>query len=228
MKLLSTAAALATFALVAQAGTASAQTVAVSTNVGVTSDYVYRGFSQTDEGPALQAGVDLNIGDNVYVGTWASNVDFGDGTDAEIDVYGGTRWEAVGFNFDVGVVGYFYAPGANSSYDYVEFKAAASRAVGPVTAGAAVYYSPDFFGVDDSAAYVEANAAITPIANLTLSAAVGKQFLDVSDDYVTWNAGGVYAFAGTPLALDLRYHDTDVSHVASAGGRVVATLKATF
>lgn len=225
---LTTACAAAALALgLAAASTASAQDVDVSFNAAVTSDYVYRGFSQTAEDPAVQAGVDVTIG-SFYAGAWASNVDFGDNTDAEIDVYGGVRWEAAGFSWDAGAIFYTYAPGANGDYDFIELKAAVSRAFGPVTAGAAVYFSPDFYGVDDEATYVEANAAYSPLENLTLSAAVGKQWLNVSDDYTTWNVGATYAIPNTPVALDLRYHDTDVDNVATADGRVVGTIKVAF
>lgn len=232
MKMLLTCAAAAALAVLASASTASAQDATVSVNVAVTSDYVFRGFSQTNEDPAVQAGFDITKG-SFYVGAWASNVDFGDDTKAEVDVYGGYRTELAGFAVDVGLVGYGYVDSPDGAHaPYYEGKAAISRAFGPVTAGAAVYYSPDFFGPaeDDAATYVELNAAYTPITNLTLSAAVGEQFVEPSygDDYATWNAGGTYAFAGTPLALDVRYFDTDVDNVAIADGRVVATLKAVF
>ncbi len=223
----------AALALLTSAGAASAQDATISYNIGVTSDYVFRGFSQTDENPAVQGGIDATFGPGFYAGVWASNVDFLDDTDAEIDIYGGYRTEAAGFAVDLGVVGYTYAgaPGG-ADYNYVEFKAAASRAIGPVTAGAAVYYSPDFFGVaDESATYAELNAAYTtPITGLSVSGAIGEQWLDVSDDYATWNLGATYAFAGTPLALDIRYSDTDVDSPAipASDGRVFATLKATF
>lgn len=223
------AAAALALGLSAAASAASAQDVDVSFNAAVTSDYIFRGFSQTNEEAALQGGVDVTIG-SFYAGAWASNVDFGDNTEAEIDVYGGFRGEAAGFAWDGGIVFYGYAPGANSDYDYVELKAAASRAIGPITAGAAIYFSPDFFGVDDEATYVEVNASWSPIENLTVSSALGQQWLNVSDDYVTWNLGATYAFAGTPLAVDLRYHDTDVDNPAIpiSDGRIVATLKAAF
>src|SRR5690606_5821342 len=143
-------------------GTGSAQALTkpeVAFNVGVVSDYVFRGASQTDGGAALQGGVDADWG-GLYLGSWASNVDFGDDTDAEIDRYGGYRTEAAGYVLDFGAGGYFYVnePGG-SDYNYVEFKAVASRAIGPATLGAAVYHSFDYFGVDDEATYVEANAA---------------------------------------------------------------------
>ena len=216
----------AALAVATLAGTASAQDAQVAFNVVGTSDYVFRGFSQTGEDPALQGGVDLTIG-SVYLGAWASNVDFGDSTDAEIDVYGGYRWEAAGVAWDVGVVGYFYAPGANSDYDYIEIKAAGSRAIGPVTVGAAVFFSPDFFGVDDEATYLEGNAAFTPADKWTVSGALGKQWLSTSDDYTTWNAGVAYAITEN-VAVDLRYHDTDVDNLGIASDRVVGTVKLLF
>jgi len=228
---LTTACAAAALALGLSAGAtaASAQDVDVAFNAAITSDYVFRGFSQTDEGPAIQGGVDFTFG-SIYAGAWASNVDFGDNTDVEVDVYGGVRGETGGFAWDTGLVVYGYLPGANSSYDFVEFKAAASRAFGPVTAGAAIFFSPDFFGADKEATYLEVNAAWTPIENVSVSGALGQQWLSVSDNYVAWNLGAAYSFPGTPVALDLRYHDTDVNtpSTAIADGRIVATIKAAF
>lgn len=217
----------AAMAVLLTAGAASAQeTPEVAWNLGVTSDYVFRGYSQTSEDPAVFGGVDLTIG-GFYAGAWASNVDFGDDTDAEIDLYGGYRSEIAGFAVDIGGVGYFYASQpAGADYDYAELKAAASRAIGPVTLGAAVYWSPDFFGVDDEATYVEANVAVSPAPKWTVSGAVGHQSLDVNDDYATWNAGVGYALTDH-VAIDARYFDTDVDGPLS-DERVVATLKFLF
>lgn len=216
------AAALATFV----PGSAAAQEVEIAYNVSVTSDYVYRGFSQTDESPAVQGGVDLTAG-SWYAGVWASNVDFGDGTDAEIDFYGGFRNELEGFDIDLGVIVYTYVDAPNGAdYNFVELAASASRAIGPVTAGLAFNYSPDFFGADSEAFYTEANVAFEVAPSWTVSGAVGKQVLDVTADYTTWNAGVTWAFTET-LGLDVRYHDTDVDGPLS-DGRVVASLTAAF
>ena len=221
MKLFGTAAAAAlALWLTGLAAPASAQDAKVAFNVGVTSDYVFRGYSQTNEDPAIQGGVDLTAG-SFYAGAWASNVDFGDDTDAEVDVYGGYRTEAAGFALDFGVIGYLYA-------GEPEFKAAASRAVGPATFGAAVYYSPDFFGAaDKEATYAEVNAAFSPADKWTISGAVGQQWLDVSDDYLTWNAGIGYALTEN-LSADARYYDTDVDGVPVAEDRFVVGLKLTY
>lgn len=226
MRLFSACAAAAVLACTASV--ASAQEVEVAYNAAITSDYVFRGYTQTGEDPALQAAVDLTAG-SFYAGAWISNVDFGDDTDAEIDLYGGFRGEASGFAYDVGVVGYLYAGAPDGAdYDYVELKLAASRAVGPATVGAAVYFSPDFFGLDEEATYAEVNAAFTPADKWTVSGAVGKQWLDVNADYVTWNAGAAYAFTDN-LVLDVRYHDTDVPNGGPlADERIVGTIKVLF
>ncbi|RZJ98155.1 MAG: hypothetical protein EON88_01330 [Brevundimonas sp.] len=226
MKLAFASAAVAA-ALLATAGAAHAQTPDVAWNVAVTSDYVFRGFSQTDEDPAIQGGVDLTFESGFYAGAWASNVEFGDDTDAEVDVYGGYRTEAGGFAVDVGVIGYLYVnePSA-ADYSYVEFKAAASRAFGPVTLGAAVYFSPDFFGIDEEATYIEANGSFTPAPKWTVSGAVGLQTLDINEDYTTWNAGVAYAITDN-IVIDGRYHGADVDGPLS-DDRAVATLKFLF
>lgn len=203
----------------------------IAWNVAAASDYVFRGVSQTEEEPALSGGVDLTAG-SFYAGGWASNVSFpgDDDTNAEFDLYGGFRPEVGGWNLDLGVVGYFYAGQPDGAdYDYVELKAAASRAVGPATVGAAVYWSPDFFGAaEDEATYVEANAAFAPGDRWTVSGAVGRQFVSSDFDYTTWNVGAAYALTDN-LAVDVRYHDTDEHEFGDIyGARAVASLKAVF
>ena len=211
---------------------AKAQTVSApnwSANVAVSSDYVFRGVSQTREKPAVSAGVDL-MRNGIYAGGWASNVDFGDKTNAEVDLYAGYRPEVAGYALDFGVVGYLYPGQPNGAdYDYVELKAAASRAIGPATVGAAVYYSHDFFGAaEDQATYAEVNGAVRPADKWTVSGAVGRQWVSSDLDYMTWNLVAAYQLTDN-LAVDLRYHDTDQHDFGDGyGARAAATLKATF
>lgn len=199
--------------LTLSAGAASAQDAAqkpftLSYNVGVASDYVFRGVSQTQEDPQVFGGVDLAAG-KFYAGTWASNVDFGDKTDAEIDLYAGYKPTLGAASLDFGVIYYGYA-GAPKGADYgnVEFKAAGSIPAGKGALGAAVFYSPDSFGAADEAVYYELNGSYPVIDKLSVSAAVGRQTYKGSGDYTTWNVGAAYALNST-LTLDLRYHDTD-------------------
>ena len=89
-------------------------------NVGVVSDYRFRGISQTNFNPALQLGVDFAHKSGFYLGAFGSNVnwvkDFNGATKGgyEIDLYGGFKGSfATDFGFDVGLITYIY-PGNNS------------------------------------------------------------------------------------------------------------------
>lgn len=223
----------ATAASLALGGTAMAQddmTPSFSFNVGAASDYVFRGASQTDEDPQVFAGADVSAG-SFYAGVWASNVDFLDSTDAEVDVYAGFKPTVGAVSLDLGAIyyGYVNAP-SGSDYAYWEFKAAGSVAAGPATVGLAAYYSPDFFGAVDEALYYEVNAAM-PLgeSKFSVSGALGRQELEGPGDYTTWNLGVGYAVTDN-LGLDLRYHDS--SDTGSFGPyyepRVVIGVKATF
>lgn len=200
----------------------------VSFNVGVATDYVFRGVSQTDEDPQVFGGVDATAG-QFYVGAWASNVDYGDGTDLEYDLYAGytPTIGAVSLDFGVYFFGYVDAP-TGADYDYVELQATASLPLGPATLGAGVYHAPDSYGGVDHSTYVEVNGAYSPRDNISFSTALGRQTFDGPGDYTTWNIGVGYRLTET-LGLDLRYHDTDRHRFGETyGSRVAASLTATF
>lgn len=214
-------------------GSAMAQDFAVTGNVAIVSDYVFRGVSQTLEDPAIQGGVDVTSGP-FYAGLWASNVDFGTTTDAEVDAYVGVKPELGGFTFDLAAIYYGYID-SPSGFDeaYWEFKGAASRAFGPLTVGGALYYSPEFYGESGETLYYEANAAYAINDAWSVSGAVGQQTFDESiyEDYTTWNLGVSWAFA-PHLTADLRYHDTEEDYKDLVGdlaeSRVVVGIKAVF
>lgn len=94
----------------------------LSYNVGVASDYRFRGIAQTSFNPALQAGVDFAHKSGFYLGAWGSNIswikDYVGAADGalEIDLYGGYKGEiSKDFTFDVGVIGYQY-PGNTAGH----------------------------------------------------------------------------------------------------------------
>jgi uncharacterized protein (TIGR02001 family) len=105
-------------AALAFSGAAFAQTKApepdytLSYNVGLVTDYRYRGISQSRLKPALQGGVDYVRKSGLYIGTWASTIrwikDAGGDAPLEIDVYGGYKGEAGPIAYDVGVLRYQY------------------------------------------------------------------------------------------------------------------------
>ena len=88
-------------------------------NVGVVSDYLFRGISQTHGNPALQGGVDYAFSNGLYVGAWASNISWvkdwvGSGS-TEIDVYGGYKGAITAdLGYDIGYITYNY-PGHGSA-----------------------------------------------------------------------------------------------------------------
>jgi uncharacterized protein (TIGR02001 family) len=222
---------LAAAATISMGGAAFAQDdtgPSVSFNVGAASDYVFRGVSQTDENPQIFGGVDVTMG-QLYAGVWASNVDFNDTTDAEIDVYAGFKPTLGAVSLDLAAIyyGYIDAP-SGSDYGYAELKAAGSVPVGKGSLGAAVYYSPDFFGSIDDAIYYEVNGSVGLMDKVSASAALGRQEVEGFGDYTTWNIGVGYAF-NDHIGIDLRYHDTDKHEFGKLyDSRAVVSLKATF
>src|SRR5690242_10077985 len=63
--------------------------------VGVTSDYRYQGVSNSDGEPALQANIHWWRPDGLYLGLFATQVDFNDPGDTsyELDLYGGKNFD---------------------------------------------------------------------------------------------------------------------------------------
>jgi uncharacterized protein (TIGR02001 family) len=203
----------------------------VSFNVGVASDYMFRGYSQTDSNPQIYGGADLGIG-IFYAGTWLSNVDFGDSTSMEYDLYAGFKPTLGPVALDIGIFRYGYTnqeDGAN--LDYWEGKLGASVAAGKGTVGAAVFHTTDNFGQTGQATYVELNGSMPVSEKFSVSGAVGHQALDGTGDYETWNLGLGYAINDT-FGIDVRYWDTNVEKADDPGkltsGRLVMGLKAAF
>lgn len=226
---LSLAAAVASLALGSAAHAQEASAVDFSFNVGAASDYVFRGVSQTNEDPQIFGGVDAAFGKG-YAGVWASNVDFGDGTDFEYDLYVGFKPTVGAATLDLAVIYYGYGgmpSGAN--WDYWEGKAAISVPAGPMTLGAAVYYSPEFTGKTGDAWYKEVNAAFSiPETKFSVSGALGHQAIAQAGDYTTWNLGAGFAVSDN-VSFDVRYWDTDASAFGKIyDSRFVASVKLVF
>jgi uncharacterized protein (TIGR02001 family) len=86
-------------------------------NVGLYSQYVFRGLTQTAYKPAIQGGMDYSHSSGLYAGTWASNIswleDSGnfDKSSLEWDIYGGYRstFGDSGIGYDIGLLNYVYA-----------------------------------------------------------------------------------------------------------------------
>ena len=130
----------------AAALTASIAQAGVTANIGVTSNYLWRGLTQTDDRPAIQGGIDYAHDSGFYVGTWTSNVDFGT-TGFELDLYGGWGGEFGGFSLDLGYIQYMYpAQNRTEAADFGEIYG--NLGWGPLSTG--IYYTVFSQDFDDA------------------------------------------------------------------------------
>ena len=88
--------------------------IGVSANMAMTSNYVWRGMTQTQNSPAIQGGIDLDY-DGFYLGIWGSNVNFGGDASLEADLYAGYAGELEGIGFDIGAIQYMYPNDTDAS-----------------------------------------------------------------------------------------------------------------
>jgi len=87
----------------------------VEANIGATSNYLWRGVSQTSDGAAVSGGLDWSNDDGFYAGTWVSNVTWTPTAGYELDVYGGYGGSAGDISYDVGYIAYLYPVGDQES-----------------------------------------------------------------------------------------------------------------
>ena len=118
--------ALAAPSFVFAADAAPASDFTASYNVGLFSQYIFRGLTQTNNKPALQGGFDVSHKSGLYIGGWSSNVSwlrdngssslYNTGGSLEIDLYGGFKTELgkTGLGIDLGALQYYY-PGAHNT-----------------------------------------------------------------------------------------------------------------
>ena len=98
----------------------------------VTSNYISRGITQSDNKPAFQAYMEATYG-IVYAGVWGSTVDFGDDNKAEFDLSAGIRPEFGKLSLDIGYVRYLYSADGDccgEAYVKADFAATDSFTVG--------------------------------------------------------------------------------------------------
>jgi hypothetical protein len=101
-------------AIVLFSTTTALQSAEFESNVAIANDYVWRGMTQTSEEPAISGGFDIAGESGLYFGTWASNVEFGDGAALELDWYAGYANELDnGLSYDIGYLAFTY-PGEDS------------------------------------------------------------------------------------------------------------------
>jgi uncharacterized protein (TIGR02001 family) len=154
----------------------------LSYNLGLYSNYIFRGISLSDDGPAVQGGIDLAHSSGFFLGTWFSNIEknVSAGNHYEVDLYGGYGYTFEnGFGITVSGLYYAYPEGKQQgiSQTFNTFEAALALSY----AGFTYTYSnalTDYYGAPDSknAEYHELKyGTALPIGGLNFSTKVGYQ-----------------------------------------------------
>lgn len=234
------------FSLAVALGLAStAHATDFSSNFEVSSDYRFRGVSQTKVGPEVAGGFDVsdkNTG--VYAGTWLSNVSSGyytNGSGIETDLYVGVKKELVkGLTLDVGSYNDLYARASNDGVSYNTSELYVGASYGPLTVKGS-HSLTNYFGISNTHTthYVTADVS-QPVGAFTLIAHAGHTYVAHHNnyDYTDLNAGVAYNLPKGFVVTALYYTNTGVGSGAKAyntedghklyGDNVVVSLKKTF
>jgi uncharacterized protein (TIGR02001 family) len=192
-------------ALLATSSAAFAQTAPaapeVTYNVGVVSQYRYRGIAQTKGDAALQGGVDYANANGFYLGAWGSTIKWikdaansaGQTTGSvELDVYGGYKFEAAGLGFDVGYLRYQYVGNT--------LKASTSSAGPYVNANTDEVYGAATYGVTT----LKYSYAVSDLFGYTNSN--GSSYWDLS---ATFDLGNGYSLVPHAGRQAVKNHDVN-------------------
>ncbi len=188
-------------------------------NVGVVSDYVFRGESQNMDFPAVQGGLDYTADNGFHVGTWISSLNGGNSTTAfgyEMDLYGGYAFTVKNVGMEVGYYTYNYPqgntananPSTENKYDFGEYYVSAAYGM----FSAKYSYSPDYLGHSKvsadgskkSAYYIEAAMTYPIKDDLSVAFHVGEKagaWFDASERKVANGGPGTGGFTDYSVSL---------------------------
>ena len=230
---------------VAMLGLSSIAAAEVSMNIGVTSNYIWRGVTQTGDAAAVSGGFDWSNASGLYAGTWASNVDFSadveetvtvQATDSggdtytydyvntykdpsltayELDLYGGYAGEIAGFGYDAGLIYYTYDSDADANF--LELALAGSWQM--LSFGLNYTLSSDVNDTPDAEVIIDGDMYYY----------AGASF-DLPQDYSVGLTVGQYAFEDDGVNgadLDYTHYQIDISKSAGDFGDVTLSVSDT-
>jgi len=195
-----------------------------------TTDYVFRGQSLSDEGPAIQGSLDWGYS-GFYAGIWGTNIEIGDGS-VELDYYGGYAGTVGPIDYDAMLIYYHFAATSDDSVGGVDpdqfetwLTLSHTFAGAPFepTLGVFWAWSPDFTLEDGTSHYINGTLALSLPQGFGVDFGYGYQDVEGDKttpsgwlggtstqsgfDYTHWQVGLSKEVVG--FGLDLRYHDTD-------------------
>ena len=184
----------------------------LSGNITASSDYRFRGVSQTKLGPEISGNINLMLNSGIYIGTFVSNVNseyYTGGAGYEEDFYAGVKKEVVkGLTLDVGSCTDIYYKASNAGSSYTTSEVYVGASYGPLSVKGNHAFT-DYFGTPNTHGthYVTADLA-QPVGPITLIAHAAHTFVAHQHDYnysdynvgvsynltKSWNLTGLYYF----------------------------------
>lgn len=201
------------FAAFGSSAQAEEGTWKLSGEIGVVSDYQYRGYSLSGGDWALQGGLTVNAPSGFYATVWSSMIEEygigadGDGAKAEVDVSLGRAFSAGGIDWDASFQYYGYPDGTD--VDFYETILTASRTTGAFTATVGVAYAPsqDNLGGDDNSYFFLGGDYAPEHWPVSLSARIGHEDGAFADGKLDWSVGAARTFG--PVTVNLLWTDSD-------------------
>ena len=197
--------------------------IGISANMALTSNYIWRGMTQTADAPSIQGGIDLDYA-GIYAGVWAANVRGDNGGSLETDFYLGYANELGNFSYDLGAIQYAY-PKQTVAANFAEVYASVGYDFGMAAVGAT--YSK---GLDTATDNVEATVSVPLPAEIGLDLAYGI-YNDIGTYYSASVAKSFGKFdisvAYTAIAMDSANVDAN-NIVKDDESNVVATIGTSF
>ncbi len=159
--------------------------------VSVSSNYLWRGVTQTDDQPAVAFGLEYQHAQGAYVGAWATNTRYGGKPGYEFDLYLGRLIELELAIVDLGLRHYAFPTGGKHDYDFHReaWENEASSAFTELQLGvsrkqweARYAYSTDYLDSGHHGHYIELNHIQSLYDNLSLKLHIGVQHSRAIDD----------------------------------------------
>jgi len=221
----------------------------ITAGVSLTSDYRFRGVSQSSRDAAVQGWVQYDHASGFFANVWASSIDFKDTTTydstAEVDLTAGYNLKIDANTTGVGKVIYYWYPGSSApagkpSYEYWELQGEIDHSFGDIATSLNVAFSPDNFS-ETGNSWALTGGASKPVLDsflfftggLDASAHIGYQWIDdnahSTPDYLFYDFGATAKWDA--FSLDVRWVDTDMNKAdciatTNCQGGIVLSLSA--
>lgn len=199
----------------------------LSANAALVTDYRFRGLSLSDKDTAFQGGFNANHSSGFYVGTWGSSISQYNGSELELDLFGGYATTIGQISTNIGFLAYTY-PGATDNTDYYEVYGSIGGSLSAVSWSLGANYAFDQDGTGNQDNIYLYLSTSTAIANTPWSVSGNIAYEDgaFGTDKWDWLLGLNYSFK--QFSLSVNYVDTANAGSSTGDAGVVGMLSASF